>query len=255
MTRNRPDAPPDARTSDQTAIDRTPDRPLRPGEIAAWLRDHPDFLRRNPGLLDRLQPPERDDLSGSGNGVIDFQQAMVVRLRREVADLHAARDELVATVRANQKAQHQVQTAILALLRAPSFQHLIEAVTTDVPLLLEVDAVTLCVEHSHPNEVAIPVQYLQPLEPGRIAQLIGPRRQVVLRGSEPGAPDVYGPLAGLVASQALLRVVVGESSPPVLLALGSRDPDHFEEGQGTELLQFLGEALGLVIRSWLELPE
>ena len=255
MTRNRPDAPPEIGAGgEEQSAERAADRPLRPGEIAAWLRDHPDFLRRNPALLDRLQPPGRDDLPGGG-GVVDFQQAMVFRLRKEVADLHAARDELVATVRANQKAQHQVQTAILALLRAPSFQHLIEAVTSDLPLVLEVDAVTLCVENAHASDLAPPVQYLQPLQPGRIAHLMGTQKTVVLRGGLPGEPDIYGPLAGLVASQALLRIVVGAASPPVLLALGSRDPAHFEQGQGTELLQFLGESLGLVIRSWLELPE
>ena len=44
-------------------------------------------------------------------------------------------------------------------------------------------------------------------------------------------------------------------TPQAMLALGSRQPEHFHPGQGTELLVFLAGTLQQCIRMWLDLPE
>jgi uncharacterized protein YigA (DUF484 family) len=66
---------------------------------------------------------------------------------------------------------------------------------------------------------------------------------------------IFGAAAGLVASQALIRLEISPATPPALLALGARQPDQFHQGQGTELLTFLAGVLENCIRAWLDLPD
>jgi uncharacterized protein YigA (DUF484 family) len=54
-------------------------------QVIAYLRRHPDFLLRHPELLDLQQAPARHQ----GPAVVDLQQAMVEKLRRDVARLRA----------------------------------------------------------------------------------------------------------------------------------------------------------------------
>ena len=53
----------------------------------------------------------------------------------------------------------------------------------------------------------------------------------------------------------MLRLTIASATPPALLAFGSRDPEHFHDGQGTELLAFLAQVIERLIRAWLDLPE
>ncbi|HTR84696.1 MAG TPA: DUF484 family protein, partial [Reyranella sp.] len=56
----------------------------------------------------------------------------------------------------------------------------------------------------------------------------------------------------LVRSQALLRLQLRRDAPQGVLAFGSRTPDKFHPGQGTELLTFLGKVVELTFRGWLD---
>jgi hypothetical protein len=227
-------------------------RALAEGEVAAYLRRHPDFLQRHPDLLDAMDPPAR----ATGEGVVDFQQAMVERLRRDLGEMTEARDALVSLGRANAQAQARLHQGVLALLSARSFEHLIETLTTDLALALDVDAVTVCVE---PSELAMtppkrPMGVYR-VDSGTVDALLGPSKAVRLISDTPGDKAIFPACAGLIRSAALVRLKIGPATPPALIALGSRDPHHFEAGQGTELLVFLGQAVEHLVRAWLDLPE
>jgi len=223
--------------------------------VAGYLRRHPEFLAEHPDLLDVLMPPARSDLAEAGAGVVDLQQAMVVRWRAEAERLRQVCDELITNGRINAAIQSRIHDAVLALLAARSFEHLMETIGTDLPVLLDLDAVYLCVEQSDEGFTPVRLHGVRGLSPGTVEELLGTSRLVCLRGDHPGEAAIFGPAAGVVASDALLRLSISKATPPALLALGSRNPEHFEEGQGTELLQFLARSLEHIIRAWLELPE
>ncbi len=218
-------------------------------DVAAYLRRNPEFLCEHPEILDDLRAPSRH-----GGGVVDFQQAMVDRLRDRVEEATAARDALVLTGRNNLTAQNRVHRAVIAFMGARSFEQLIERATTDLAVALDLDVVTLGVERA---DLTLPRPRLGgicQLEPDSVDSLIGHNRSVRLRSQIDGDPMIFGAGAGLVASDALIRLTIGHGTPAALLALGSRDPDYFHPGQGSQLLLFLGEALEASIRGWLNLP-
>ena len=92
------------------------------------------------------------------------------------------------------------------------------------------------------------------LEPHGVDSRIGQGCNVLLANDVPADPDVFGPAAGLVQSQALARIRSSHGAPDGLLALGSRNADKFHAGQGSELLIFLANLLGRMIKGWLNLP-
>jgi len=220
-------------------------------QVAAYLRQHPDFFDRNPELLDAIAP-EGD---ARAEGVVDLRHFMVERLRGELAGMSALRDELVVTGRTNLSAQARVHKAILALLAARGFQHFVETLTTDLAVILDLDVVALGVEQNGEDVTRAQTQGVYSLDPGTVDRLVGPGQSIALRETVDGDPMVFGPGAGLVASDALLRLSIGSTTPPALLALGSRTPGQFHQGQGTELLGFLARVVESSIRGWLNLPE
>jgi len=223
---------------------------IGPVEVATYLRQHASFLADHPDLLQVLTPPAQQ----RGDGVIDMQQFMLQRLQTEVARVKNQHRALITTSRANLASQARIHQAVLALLAAPSFEHLIQIVTTDFAVLLDADVITLAVESMACGHSHLSVRGVQLLERGRVETLFGPDRDVLLQGDTHGDPAVFGGGAGLVRSAALLRLKVSPQAPAGLLAIGSRRAGKFHPGQGTELLGFLAKSLAVVIAGWLDLP-
>ena len=217
-------------------------------QVADYLRQHPEFLVRHPDLLDIQVVPSRR----RGEGIVDLQQFMVERLRRDVARLKADQDDLLANSRDNLSTQDRIHQAVLALLGADTFAHFIAIVTTDLSVLLDVDAVSLCIEAADGNAAKLRVDGVQVLTPGTVDRVLGADRAALLRDDTTGDAEIFDAGAGLVRSDALIRLNFGERVPPGLIAFGTRHPGYFDPGQGTELLHFLARVIEHCIRAWLQ---
>ncbi len=251
MTQNRRDAAPESAGRKRAVEGTAAGEPVSAAQVADYLRRHPDFFGRNPDLLAEIQPTARD----CGEGVVDLQQYIVEHLRAEVSGLAAARDALVVAGRNNLSAQARVHKAILALLAAKSFEHFIETLTTDLAVILDLDVVTIGVEQNGSDSARAQTAGIFRLERGTVDRLIGPDQAIALRETVDGDPAIFGPGAGLIASDALLRLSISGTTPTAMLALGSRQADQFHPGQGTELLAFLVRVVESCIRGWLNLTE
>jgi len=219
-------------------------------EVVEYLRQHPDFLQRHPDALDGQKLHEK----GAADGVIDLQRFMLERLRRDVTRLRTEQDDLLANSRDNLSTQARVHDAVLALLAAKSLTDLVEIVTTDLAMLLDVDVVTLCLERNGTLELQSKIAGVMLVDPGLIDQVMGSGRDVLLRDEVEGDARIFGGGAGLVRSDALLRLNFDASAPAGLIAFGTRHPGYFDSGQGTELLHFLARILEYCVRSWLHWP-
>ena len=217
-------------------------------DVIAYLRQHPDFLDRHPEALRLVRPPTRN----TGDGVLDFQHFMLERLRRDVVRLEDEQKSLISTSRGNLAGQCRVHKAVVAMLRAANFEHLLQIATTDLAVLIDVDVVTIGVESESARMTRLPVHGIHLLRSGTVDTLLGPNRDALLSSDIQADAALFGAGAGLVRSQALLRLSISRSGPIGLMCLGTRRADTFHPGLGTELLTFLARALEITIAQWLE---
>lgn len=217
-------------------------------EVLAFLKRNPDFLVENAAALDLVAPPARS----LGDGVVDLQHAMIGRLRDKVAESEGVARFLINTSRDNLSTTARIHESVLALLDATSFEQLIQIATVDLGVLLDVDAVTLCIEAD--GAASLPIKGLRMVPAGAVDHHIGARQQAALTGDISADPAIFGGAAPLIRSEALVRLYISPSTPPAMLAFGSRDAERFQTGQATELLQFLARVLEKLICVWLDLP-
>jgi hypothetical protein len=229
--------------------------PELPGEIGgrdiiAYLRRHPDFLDSHPEALRLLRAPTRE----IGEDVFDFQHFQIERLRRDLTRVNLEHRTLIAASRGTLASQGRVHKAVLAILAAASFEQLLQTVTTDLGVLLDVDVVTIGVESTAAPAGRLSLHGIHLLKAGAVDGLLGAERGTLMRADAPGDPVLFGSAAGLVRSQALLRLAFGRGAPMGLLCIGTRQPGRFHPGLGTELLCFLARVIGITIAQWLNPP-
>ncbi len=217
-------------------------------EVAEYLRCNPDFLRRHPDLLAVLEPPGRDE-----SGVVDLQRVMVERERRNNSELRLALRELLEIGASNQAGMARVHKAALAAAGLRRLAVLTATVSDAWPDLLSCDRALLAFETRAEALPAVPG--LVALAPGQVELLIGPGTARLEGGLEAGPSDLFGDRAAEVASMALLRLDAGPRGPAGLLALSSRDPEHFEAGQGSELLSFLAGMVSAQFPTLIDPPQ
>ena len=230
------------------AANDSPSKSLTAKAVIDYLQHNPNLLDEHPELLESLTPPSRSD----GN-VVDMQHVMLFRLREENRKLRDAYASVIATARGNRSTQTQIHECVLQILSAGSFERLIHTVTADLSIVLNVDAVTLCIEA---GDVSIPRAFaagLRSLPEGTSERYLGPGRDIALASDITGDRKIFGEAAGLIRSQALARLRISPHAPKGLLAIGSRDIDAFQKSQGTELISFLARSLEVTIRQWLNL--
>jgi len=244
-----PDRPGDEHGRDAVLVPEAPGQ-ISGRDVLAYLRRHPDFLERHPEALRLLRGPARE----IGEGVYDFQHFQIERLRRELARVNLEHRTLIAASRGNLATQGRVHKAAVAILAAPSFEQLLQIVTTDLAVLLDVDVVTIGVESTAAPAGRLSVQGIHLLKAGTIDELLGPDRSVLLHADTPGDPALFGSAAGLVRSQVMLRLGFGRGSPIGLLCIGTRQAGRFHPGLATELLSFLARVIGITISQWLNPP-
>lgn len=233
----------------QAVIERAPSAPS-PGEeqVAAFLRDHPDFFVSRSDLLQAMTPPPR----WSGDTVVDMQQHMVQTLRGEIAGLRDCANEVIETSRANLAIQSRTHAAALVLIAAPDMDALLHAISDDLPILLDVDVCHLSVEPGPDLEMM--VGGIGRLRAGDADSFLGPSRDVALYREMVDDGTIFGAGAGLVHSAALVRMHYGESGQVGVLAFGCRREGAFHPGQGTELLRFLGKVVETCLCRLLPVP-
>ena len=216
-------------------------------EVIAYLRRHPDFLDRHPEALRLLRAPTRE----VGEDVFDFQHFLLERLRGDLARINTEHRTLIAASRGNLASQGRVHKAVLAILAAGSFEQLLQTVTTDLAVLLDIDIVTIGVESTALPTGRLALHGIRLLKAGTVDALLGVERNLLLHADVAGEAALFGGAAGLVRSQALLRLGFGRGAPVGLLCIGTRQAGRFHPGLGTELLNFLARVLGITIVQWL----
>lgn len=227
---------------------KTPDT-LKEKDILAWLKANPNFLLKHPDILEHLAPPKEN----MGKGVADFQHYMVQRLKKDKDTITETTRDLIEVSRLNMNSVTRIQEATLKLLEARNFIQFIQAITMDLAAILDVDLAVLVVETSGQDIPSMIASGIKVVPEGTIKQWMN-GETVLLQNDIQGTEAIYGGGARLVRSQAVLRVDISMQTPPAVLCFGSRDPEMFRPGQGTELVGYLARVVERVFRLWLDVP-
>jgi len=217
--------------------------PLNEETVAAWLKENPDFFTAHP---DALPPLEQ------GKGVVDFQQRMLERLKNDKSKAQRLQKELIDNVRANMSNQSRIQTAVLTMLEADSFEEFIETVTQDLPVLLDVDTVNLIIETPSKEIPFINQSGIRFAKSGTVTKWLS-TGDALLQDNISGHEELFGPGAGLVKSHALVRLEISQDTPAGIIAFGSRDPEMFQPNQAVDQIGFLAQVVERCFRIWLGL--
>lgn len=205
-----------------------PDR-AAPEDVAAFLRAHPSWLADHPEMYRVLVPPRRVH----GDVLADHMAAMLRAERARAAELVERADGLLAGRRAAAGMVARVQRAVLALMLSPDP---IDCLGGELPAILGLDAVALCVEAAWPGA--------RPLPPGTLARLLG-SGDVVFRDAPADAAAMHGEAARLARHDAVIRVPL--AGTVAALALAARDRLLLESGEDPAALTFLGRAVGAAL--------
>lgn len=198
-------------------------------QVAAFLRANPAWLAENPELYRVLAPPRRVH----GEQLADHMAAMVHAERAHSAAMAERADNVLAAGRAAAGLAARVQEAVLALLRS---RDPVDCVSHEMPGILGVDAVHLCVEAPRAGTRRLPE--------GTVTRLLD-GRQVLFRDVATDERLLHAEAAGLAGHDAL-ALVPGQGAP-ALLALLARDPRALDPAQGAGALAFLGRAVAAAL--------
>lgn len=232
-------------TSDKDKKENT----LNAEDVLSYLRDNPHFLVEHPEVCDILVPPKKT----KGRKIADFQSYMIDRLKADKTKAETTTQEIVKTTRNNMNNQARIHRAILALLEAQSFDEFIQAITMDLTAMLDVDVTALIVEANGHDIPHIQTSGIRVVPAGTIKKWMNGKPSL-LQSDIGGIEAIYGGGANLVRSQALVRVDISMDTPAAILAFGSRDPELFQDGQGTEQVSFLARVVERLFRTWLNIP-
>jgi len=219
--------------------------------LKAAILKHPEAVLADADVL-RALIGAQDKVD---HNVIDLRARFLAELQGQLGRLEDTHRTVIAAAYENLSGTNQVQRAVLTLLEPDSFAGLLDTLQRDLPPILGIDVVRLCLE-SGASDVDLPHPVITPMKPGTIrvaatGDISTPQRAVILRAAGPHTKRLFTGAAGRVQSEALLALDLGAGRLPALLALGASDPSHFTADQGSDLLNFMARAVERLLRRWL----
>lgn len=214
--------------------------------VADYLAAHPDFFERHANLLDTLTLPHRT------GGAVSLVERQVAVLRGRNLKLERQLAELIGNARANEALMDKLQGLSLKLLKANGLAQVLGALETDLRERFDVDQAVVVWFGDPAREATLGLgRFLRIVPPGDEA--LGPFRTLLESGrprcgrSRDSQRDfLFGEYANDAASIAL--VPLDPPEPIGILALASRDPEHFHPGKSLDFLKRFGELVGTAIR-------
>lgn len=220
---------------------------MMPGDVRAYLLEHPDFFEGNGDILEALVPP---DSRAGEEGVRDFQRYMLAKIQNDYLILKGEHDDLMDLMQEHLQRQNRINAAVMSLLDAKDFDGTLRLIGRDMGSILEHEAVGFFLEAGGWLEQG-DYDGLRVVPPGYVGRWLSGRNIVLEEIEGAGSPDLYGENAKAVHSQALVKIVIREGLPPGLLALGHGDPLYYATGLATEQLECLGGVIECCMRRWL----
>lgn len=227
-------------------------------DLRQRILEDPDLVLQDPDVIRALVAQS----AAAGRNIVDLRGVLLHRLEDRLERLADTHRDVVAAAYENLAGTQQVHRAVLAIIQPLSFEGFLQAMASEVPEILSLDAIRICLE----GDTMVAGQAIGPdgdLSHAMVGLPIGGCRAycgetddrafgpVILRKATRAAPLVFGNEAGSVGSEAVLKLDLGEGRTSAMVVMGGRDPGRFHAQQGTDLLGFFGQAAAATLRRWL----
>ncbi|HET6433979.1 DUF484 family protein [Dyella sp.] len=207
---------------------------LDAGQVAAYLREHPQFLSDYPELAAKLTLPREQ---GAAASLAVYQ---VQSLREKNVELERRLAELIAIAAENERLMKRVHDLTVAMLRANTPEVTARSVIAKLSADFHTEQVRLVL---FGPATLPPADWLLQIPDGRagvpeFAEFLAHHEPISGRLSSERLQRLFGQRAGEVRSAAVMPL--GELG---LLAIGSSDGDHFQPGMGTLFLKMIASTI------------
>lgn len=208
------------------------------GAIRDDLRAHADVLRGDAELLAELGL--RLDVAN----VVDFGPVALSRVTAAHQREADERKRLEAVAQANFEAQAQTHAAVIDLLESRNQADLARRV--DELARLRFGLATGVVALEGPREA--PPGWLTLVE-GQVDLILGPRK-LTRMGHAPTALGLFGHLAPVIGSIAVVRLAIWQPARQGVMAFAATDAEAFTADMGVELTAFLARVIERTAERW-----
>lgn len=216
------------------------------GEVASYLREHPNFFETHLDLLADIKLPH------DSGGAVSLIERQVQTLREQKAHLDRKLSNLIQIARDNDKLNNRTQKLTLALMEGDDLEETLFTLHDLLRSEFDADAVVLRLFAENEREVdGGNVAFLRRDDPALrvFEKFFASRRPICGHLVEEQSGYLFGDKANEIASAALIPVCDKECFG--LLAIGSRDARRYHHAMGTLFLAYIGEMLGRALRRLL----
>ena len=222
--------------------------PSPPGEreVAAYLREHPDFFERYEFLLLDLRLPHPE--TGDAVSLVERQVAI---LREQRQELKRKLQALSQAARTNEALLERIEGLIMALIDSPTLEQVITTLDRTLREDFHADMVGLRLLREGPFQGRTRPDTVPTDEPGLRAfvKVLAGRQPVCGYLSPEQARFLFGERAQEVGSGAIIPLCDDEETPCLgVLGIGSIDPKRFHPEMGTVFLAHLGAVTARILR-------
>ncbi|UVK98630.1 DUF484 family protein [Pseudomonas sp. B21-048] len=218
--------------------DESPSESLEAAAIAAYLEAHPDFFIEHEELLPALRiPHQRGD-------TISLVERQMTILRDRNIELRHRLSHLMDVARDNDRLFDKTRRLILALMDATSLEDVVIAVEDSLRQDFQVPFVSLILLGDNPMPVGRWVTHAEAQT--AIGGLLSEDKSVSGSLREHELDFLFGEeQRKQIGSTAV--VAISHQGIHGVLAIASRDPQHYKSSVGTLFLSYIAEVMGRVL--------
>lgn len=218
---------------------------LKPQDVAEFLQKHPDFFVGRDELLRNLTLPHQ---RGSTISLVERQIAL---LREQNVNFRHRLTYLTDNARKNEKLFNKIRQLVLTLLESKDLEQLIETITDSLSHEFNVKFHTLILFQDKPLSLPVRVEHID-IAAAELGGYLAKDKPVCGQFSESHLNFLFPGNEG-VGSAAIIPLIYSLNNPSQLgvLALGSDDPEQFQDGIGQLFISYLGDVLSRCLAQYL----
>ncbi len=220
--------------SDHTVIDT--DSAVSEEQVTEYLRKHPDFFVKQPGLLADLRLPHE---SGQAISLVERQVSI---LRERNMDMRHRLSKLLDNARDNDRLFDKTKRLVLALLEGQNLTDSVDSLLYSFDNDFQIHYTSLIL-FGDPAQLPNSQARVEPLSKAResIAQVLKNNKPLCGVLDKKEVDYLFPEFSDSIGSIALVPLIHGNTFG--ILAVANRDATYYRSSMGTLFLSYIGEVL------------